>query len=79
MDVLEPLPDPLLVDGLLCDGVLTSESREEVAARVMARMNATEEHRGQSHQVRSIIQMQARTMAAAVRGFRAYRPFSFQW
>lgn len=60
-------------------GMLTSAAREEVAARVMARMNSAEVHRGKSHQVRSIIQMQARLLASAVRGLREYRPFSFQW
>jgi len=60
-------------------GMLDGPSREEVAARVLARLNNTEQHRGKSHQVRSIIQMQARTCAAAVRGFRTYRPFPFTW
>ena len=60
-------------------GLLDGASREEVAARVLARLNNTEHHRGKSHQVRSIIQMQARTCAAAVRGFRTYRPFPFTW
>lgn len=60
-------------------GMLDGESKEEVAARVLARLNNTEQHRGKNHQVRSIIQMQARNCAAAVRGFRTYRPFPFTW
>ena len=61
------------------NGLLDKESKEGVAARVLARLNATEPHRGKEHQVRSIIQMQARLAAAAFRERRPYRPFSFQW
>lgn len=60
-------------------GLLDAPSREAVAARVLARLNAREPHRGHQHQVRSIIQMQARLAASAFRGDRAYRPFSFKW
>lgn len=60
-------------------GLLDSASREEAAGRVLARLNAGESHRGRTHQVRSIIQMQARLAAAAVRGLKPYRPFAFKW
>jgi CRISP-associated protein Cas1 len=60
-------------------GMLDSASRENVASRVLLRLVATEQHRGKQHQVRSIVQMQARLAASAVRGLRAYRPFSFKW
>lgn len=63
----------------LVKGMLDEESRESVAARVLLRMNATERHRGKNHEVRSIIQMQARMAASALRGLREYRPFAFQW
>lgn len=63
------------LDGAL----LGARSREEVAARVLARLNAVEAHRGKSHQVRSIVQMQARLLASAVRGLAEYRPFTFRW
>jgi len=63
----------------LAKGMLDRESRENVAARVLMRMNATERHRGKNHEVRSIIQMQARLAASALRGVRDYRPFAFQW
>lgn len=59
--------------------LLDDSSREEVAARVLARLNAEEPHRGARHQLRSIIQMQARLLASAVRGLREYRPFAFKW
>lgn len=63
-----------LKGGLLDDG-----SREGVASRILARLNAVEPHRGASHQLRSIIQMQARLFASAVRGLKPYRPFAFKW
>ncbi len=63
----------------LVKGLLDAESKEAVAGRVLVRLNAAEMHRGKSHQVRSIIQMQARLAAAAVRGYRKYRPFAFKW
>jgi CRISPR-associated protein Cas1 len=60
-------------------GLLDPASRENIASRILLRLVATEQHRGKQHQVRSIIQMQARLAASAVRGIRAYRPFSFKW
>jgi CRISPR-associated protein Cas1 len=60
-------------------GLLDSASREAVASRVLLRLIATEMHRGKQHQVRSIVQMQARLAASAVRGLRDYRPFTFRW
>jgi len=63
----------------LVNGLLDAASKEEAASRVMLRLQAAEAHRGKSHQVRSIIQMQARLAASAVRGLRAYRPFAFKW
>ena len=60
-------------------GMLTPVAREEVAQRVLARLNTKELHRGKEHQVRSVIQMQARMCASAVRELRQYRPFAFQW
>jgi CRISPR-associated protein Cas1 len=63
----------------LAKGMLDGESKESVAARVLLRLNATEEHKGKTHEVRSIIQMQARRAASALRGSKDYRPFTFQW
>ncbi len=60
-------------------GLLDGPSREAVASRVVLRLNAVEPHRGKQHQVRSIIQMQARLAASAFRGERGYRPFAFKW
>ena len=63
----------------MAKGMLDADAKENVAARVLLRMNATERHRGKNHEVRSIIQMQARLAASALRGLREYRPFAFQW
>src|SRR5450631_3597753 len=50
----------------LVKDMLDGASRESVASRVLMRLNATEQHRGKQHQVRSIVQMQARLAASAV-------------
>ncbi len=63
----------------LSKGMLDGGSKENVAARVLLRLNAAERHRSKSHEVRSIIQMQARLAASALKGLREYRPFAFQW
>jgi CRISPR-associated protein Cas1 len=63
----------------LVNGLLDGASRENVASRVLLRLVAVEPHRGKQHQVRSIIQMQARRAASALRGIGSYRPFSFKW
>lgn len=63
----------------LLKGMLDGASKENVASRVLLRLVAEEQHRGKQHQVRSIIQMQARLAASAVRGSRPYRSFSFKW
>lgn len=63
----------------LVKGMLDGESRENVAARVLLRLNTAERHRGKNHEIRSVIQMQTRLAASALRGTRDYRPFAFQW
>lgn len=60
-------------------GMLDGASRESVASRVLLRLTSFETHRGKQHQVRSIVQMQSRLAASAVRGLRPYRSFSFKW
>jgi CRISPR-associated protein Cas1 len=64
---------------ILQKGQLDGASRENVASRVFLRLIGAEQHRGKAHQIRSIIQMQARLAASAVRGLREYRPYSFKW
>jgi CRISPR-associated protein Cas1 len=82
----QPVVDRPLFSWLNKGGVLTLEkgmldaaSKENVASRVLMRLVAAEQHRGKQHQVRSIVQMQARLAASAVRGLRPYRSFSFKW
>jgi len=63
----------------MAGGMLDGPSKEAVAERVMRRLQAEEPYRGKTHQVRSIVQMQARAAAAALRGLGRYRPFAFRW
>jgi len=65
----------LRMAGTMLDG----PSKEAVAERVMRRLQSEEPYRGKTHQVRSIVQMQARAAAAALRGLGRYRPFAFRW
>lgn len=60
-------------------GFLDLETRRAIGEKVMARLTATERYRGKEHQVRSIIQMQARRLAGFLRGDGVYRPFGFKW
>ena len=61
------------------NGLLDRESRELVASRVLERLVSPERHQGKEYQVRSIVQMQARKLAAFLRGGAAYRSFRFKW
>lgn len=61
------------------DGQLDADTRKAIGERVMERLLATEGYRGKQYQVRSIIQMQARMLAAFLRGDGEYRAFSFKW
>ncbi len=90
LDLMEEFRQPVVDRPLLAwlnkggrlrqeNGLLDSASRENVASRILLRMNAVEPHRGKQHQIRSIIQMQARLAASAVRGSRDYRSFLFKW
>jgi CRISP-associated protein Cas1 len=63
----------------LQQGFLELETRRAIGEKVMARLTATERYRGKDHQVRSIIQMQARRVAGFLRGDGDYRPFGFKW
>lgn len=60
-------------------GFLDLETRRAIGEKVMARLTATERYRGKEHQVRSIVQMQARRLAGFLRGDGDYRPFTFKW
>lgn len=58
---------------------LTVESRRAVAARVLERLEAREPYEGKRHSLKSIIQLQARHLAVAVRGEAPYQAFVTRW
>jgi CRISPR-associated protein Cas1 len=63
----------------LHEGFLDLATRRTIGDKVMARLIATETYKGKQYQVRSIVQMQARRLAAFLRGEREYRAFAFKW
>ena len=60
-------------------GLLDRESRKEIAAKVLERLELRETFDGRKYQIRSIIQMQARHLAGFLRGEREYKPYRFKW
>ncbi|MBI2863658.1 MAG: CRISPR-associated endonuclease Cas1 [Chloroflexi bacterium] len=62
------------------EGRLDEASRRNIADRVNERLEGQEMYEGKKHRLRTIIQSQARHVAAFVRGERqAYRPFTTRW
>jgi len=61
------------------DGLLDADTRMAIAGKVLERLGGTEPYRGQQYQIRSIIQMQARSFVGFLRGKAPYKPFSFRW
>jgi CRISPR-associated protein Cas1 len=61
------------------DGLLDENTRKSIAQKILERLATRESFRGQQYQVRSIIQMQARSFVSFLRGKGAYKPFSFRW
>jgi len=62
------------------DGRMTLESRSQLADKILQRLESRETFKGKSFQIRSIIQMQARSVASFLRGeSKDYRPFRFKW
>jgi CRISPR-associated protein Cas1 len=61
------------------DGLLDEQSRRVVAGSVLERLDGDVGFRGRRYRVRSVIQMQARALAASLRGGAAYKPFAFKW
>jgi CRISPR-associated protein Cas1 len=60
-------------------GMLDEETRSRYAAQVLERMESTETVRGQKYQIKSIIQMQARSLCTFLRREGSYSPFTFKW
>lgn len=61
------------------DGMLDEATRKAIGQKILERLATRELFRGQQYQIRSIIQMQARSLVSFLRGKSAYRPFSFRW
>lgn len=59
--------------------LLTREARQQIAARVLERLEAPVPYEGKRHSLKSVIQMQARHLAVAVRGEAEYRAFAAGW
>ena len=61
------------------DGLLDQETRRLIGQKILERLASTEPFRGKQYQVRSIIQMQARSLVSFLRSKGKYKPFSFRW
>ncbi|SRR5579875_368115 len=61
------------------EGMLTDASRKAVAAAVLERLEGEITFQGRRHQLKSIVQIQARAVASFVRGGAKYRTFAFKW
>jgi CRISPR-associated protein Cas1 len=61
------------------DGMLDEGTKRALSQKILERLASREPFRGQQYQIRSIIQMQARSLVSFLRGKSAYRPFSFRW
>lgn len=60
-------------------GLLDAGTRRNISQKILERMEAKETYQGKKYQIRSAIQIQARNLAAFLRGEREYRTFSFKW
>lgn len=58
---------------------LSSESRKDLAKRILNRLEGTENYNGKKCKLSTIIQRQARSIASFVRGEGRYRPFVRGW
>jgi len=61
------------------NGLLDQETRKAIAEKILERLSSAERFRGQQYQIRSIIQMQARSLVSFLRNKGKYKPFSFRW
>ena len=60
-------------------GLLDAETRKDIAQKILDRLESRENYQGKKYQIRSIIQIQTRSLAAFLKGERKYQPFSFKW
>lgn len=61
------------------EGLLDGPSRKLVAQKVLERLDSEVAFEGKRRKVRSVIQLQARHLAVALRGEREYRTYRFKW
>jgi CRISPR-associated protein Cas1 len=69
------LGQPIAIDN----GMLDEVTRKAIGQKILERLDSHESFRGKQYQIRSIIQMQARSLVSFLRGKCAYKPFSFRW
>ncbi|MBW2065315.1 MAG: CRISPR-associated endonuclease Cas1 [Deltaproteobacteria bacterium] len=60
-------------------GLLDVDTRKNLSQKIINRLESRETYQGKKYQIRSVIQIQARNLAAFLRGGKVYRPFSFKW
>jgi CRISPR-associated protein Cas1 len=60
-------------------GMLTNASRHAVASAVLDRLEGEATFHARRVKLRSILQLQARSVASFLRGGPPYRPFAFKW
>jgi CRISPR-associated protein Cas1 len=63
----------------MSEGLLDHETRRAIGQDVLERLASYQVFRGRRYQMRSIIQMQARSLVSFLRGKSRYKPFSFRW
>lgn len=90
LDFVEEFRQPVVDRPLLADfvkgrtlpmeeGLLSPSARRRVAEAVLERLEAQEEYGGKRHRLRTILHLQARRLATALRGEGEYRPFVSSW
>lgn len=60
-------------------GMLDEETRSRYAAKILERLESTETVKGKKYQIKSIIQVQARSLCTFLRREGEYKPFGFKW
>ncbi|OGW20395.1 MAG: CRISPR-associated endonuclease Cas1 [Nitrospirae bacterium GWB2_47_37] len=61
------------------NGLLEAETRKLIGNKIIERLESQETLDGKKYKIRSIIQMQARNLAAFLNGKREYKTFRFKW
>jgi CRISPR-associated protein Cas1 len=61
------------------EGKLSQATRKDLAEKILARLDSTENYSGKKHKLSTIIQCQARSIATFVRHEGKYRPFIGGW